>query len=285
MDELSQTTFKCQNVIKILITTLTDNNQSDGSTRLNNLQNYVLKFTSLLRARLPDILDTSLRDQLSSLVENAELYISEIFHSARDMLEAGELQLTTNIQTLVNQLSQSLNTTLSLRASIDEAICAHLDISRMIDNLSEQITSILENYREIQIPYVKKLLKYLSELSPEIKHLKALYVKAVEEPKEWLDVCERVIGIITAIKEMVDSALPNVTDESLTEVMMGYSFTTEHFIIQFKLGVSVLAFGLHFNGFDSITFISPIKDFIYITYPFVYNLQEATAGIVEEKDE
>jgi len=284
MDELSQSTFKCQNVIKILTNTLTDKNQSDGSTRLNNLQNCVLKFTSLLRARLPDIGNTPLLDQISSLVENTEQYISEIFSEARDMLIAGELQLTPNIQAALNQLSLSLSTTLSLRPNIDECICTSLDHSRMIENLSEQIASVIENYQEIQTPCVKQLLNYLSELIPEMKNLKTGFIKAVEEPKEWLDICERVVGLITGIKETVDAVVPSVTDESLSEVMMGYSATTEHFIIQFKMGVSVLAFGIQINGFDSITFIAPIKDFIYITYPFVYNLQEAT-GLLEEKAE
>jgi len=199
------------------------------------------------------------------------------------MLEAGEIQLTPNIQSFLNQLSLSLSSTLFLRSTIDEAICTDLDISRMIDNVIDQTASVIDNYREIQTPCVKQLLKYLSELLPEMKIIKSLYNKAVDEPREWLDVCERIIVLINGIKETVDGVLPTVTDESLSEVMMGYSQTAEHFIIQFKIGISALVFGVHINGFDSITFVSPIKDFVYITYPFVYNLQEATG--MEEKAE
>jgi len=284
MDELSQITFKCQSVIKTLSNTLTEDAQSECSTRLNNLQNCVLKFTSLLRSRLPDIKDSTLQDQISSLVENTEQFISEIFYEARDMLEAGEIQLTAKIQTILTQLSSSLTTALSLRPTIDEALCSNLDIPRMIDNLSEQISSIIENYQDLQNPCVKQLITHLSDLIPEMKSIKTLYLFAMEEPKEWLEICSRVIGLMNSIKETVDSAVPNVTDESLAEVMMLFSATTEHFIIQFKMGVSVLAFGVHINGFDSMTFISPIKDFIYITYPFVYNLHEATVGLLEKAE-
>jgi len=282
MDELSQSIFKCQNVIKLLSETLTDKNQSQSSVLLNNLQNCVLKFTSLLRSRLPDTLDSNLQDQISTIVENSEQYIGEIFYEARDMLDASELQLTPDIQTALTQLSLSLHTTLTLRPTIDEAVAADIDISRMIDTLIEQIESVLDNHQEIQTPGVKQLLKYLQDLIPEMKAINTLNLKAVEEPREWLDVCGRIIVLINGIKETVDAVVPNVLDESLTEVMKSYSASTEHFLVQFKMGVCVIAFGVHINGFDSMTFITPIKDFIFITYPFVYNLQEATS-LLEEK--
>jgi len=200
------------------------------------------------------------------------------------MLEAGELNLTSNIQTALSELSQSLSATLSLRATIDEAISTDMDIPRIIDTLTEQIDSVLDTHQEsIPSPPVREVLKSIEALLPDIKIIKSIYSNAAEAPREWLEVCGRVINSIQTIKETVGKVLPKVLDQSLNEVMVGYLHTIEHLLVQFKMGVSTIAFGLQLKGFDSMTFIMPIKDFIFITYPFVYNLQEATTGLLLEK--
>jgi len=220
--------------------------------------------------------DNNLQDQLSSVVESAELHIGDIFDAARDMLESGDLHVTPQIESALDLLNTCINKALGLRTNIEEVVSTEMDISRMIDVLIEQIESISETHQESGNQLIRDIISHLNAMIPEMVNIRTNYATAPDTPKQWLDTCEKVILDMSAIKDIVDTLLPNIPDESLHDVIAEYSSTTEHFVIQFKIGVAAAAFGIKVNGFEAYSFVTSIKDFTFVTFPLMYNLQEAT---------
>jgi len=253
---------------------LKEKRQAESSVFLNNLQNYILKLTSLLRSRLPDMSDNSLQEEISNIVETVEQLIGEIFDSARDMLELGNLEMTPIIESTLEKLSTYISKSLSLRASIEEAVSSCVDTTRTINIIIEQIQTIDELHQASESSTIREVLNHLNSLVPELKEICATYGNAPDDPKSWLDLCVKLIGKVSSVKEIVEGEMKKIEEESMKEVMIGYCGTVDHLLVQFKIGVAAAAYGIHVKGFESLSFIAPLKDFSFVTYPFMYNLQE-----------
>lgn len=195
---------------------------------------------------------------------------------------ANQLELTPVFQEKTSQLSGLVNDVLQQRPALDQA-AAEGSVPMMTESTWEQLESITALHQEDEHPRVLELVKYLSELSMGVRALGTQYNHAPENPHDWLVTCERCVSQLENIVQLVEQVLTDVDDESLAETLKAYLDTTNHFLVQFKICSAANAFGIVVFGYESFSFICSLKDFAFVTYPFMYNFKDACT--VEEEDQ
>jgi len=193
-----------------------------------------------------------------------------------------QLEMTEVFQEKTSQLSSLVSDVMSQRHVLDQAV-AEASISIMTESTWEQLESITTLHQEDDNQRVLEFVKYLSELSLGVRALGTQYNHAPENPNEWLTTSERCVSQIDHILQLVDQVLGDVDDESLAETLKAYMETTNHFMEQFKICSAATAFGIVVHGYESSSFIVSLKDFAFVTYPFMYNFRDACTGDEEDQ--
>jgi len=278
MDALCQTGFACGDFIDKLGEDLTTAaTASVMSLSINNLQNATLEFTSLLRARVQDIFDQSIQSQLSVVVEATELYISEIFDEARNIIQSNVIAPTPLIEQKLATLSKIIKTTVALHPVISVAV-QEANISDMMVLTAEQFQSVIEMHSGEQ----GTMQGFLNELQSILTVLESMNLffkegattSPTEKSLEWLNACNSIVTSMNNLIELV-TKVATIPDESLASTLRAYAESVKHFLIQFEILGSSMVWDIRIQGYEDVKCLSPLKDFAFITFPFSYNFRDA----------
>eukprot|EP01125_Pyxidicula_operculata_P018736 TRINITY_DN6689_c0_g1_i1.p1 TRINITY_DN6689_c0_g1~~TRINITY_DN6689_c0_g1_i1.p1 ORF type:complete len:928 (-),score=271.17 TRINITY_DN6689_c0_g1_i1:247-2694(-) len=269
-DELTQSTLICQ----LLMTELSNMLRSTGGTSeneviivVNNLQNYAYKFTSLLRARLSQFNDEDLCQSMMVVVEESESCIGQIFDEARIMIENHTFTLTDAMNEKLELLSHLTTEYMDNRHSMEKY--TQCDMKLMIKESIEQLVSIMKQHSDDKDTQLVAE-SVLSGLLTSLNGLQSSYNDQVS-PLKWMDSCVDITNNIANIHSMVKPLLVKVTDLSLRVALESYLSALNHFLVQFKICSVAHAFGISIAGYEWMNFVVPLKDFAFLTFPFVYN--------------
>jgi len=279
MDSISQAGLRCQQLTKELLQTFEQTpapSQASISFVVNNLQNFTLMFTSVLRARLPELSDVKTQKQLTAAVEGAEKCIGDIFDEARDILLSNALRITPALSARVEQLSKLLDGVMALRALVVGA-AATTPVPTLLTTTVEQLRSITELHQADEDASILALVLHLSNLASTVAELAALWERRLQAPGDVLATAAKVVQHLGNIRELVMKVAEKVDDESLKVMLESYSHSLYHGIGQFKLCAASAALGVEIAGYSEVNVATPLLDLAFITFPFLYNFRDAVS--------
>jgi len=162
---------------------------------------------------------------------------------------------------------------------------AILDVTMedLISVTIEQLNSIIQLHEEDEEATVqlKSLLQDLIKLKGCLENLYQLFSSKDWSPPAVLNECHVISNILTSIYEQVASVTVGLNDESLVCTMNSYVESVKHFSLQFQLSVLAYIWDIRIQGYESIKFVGFIKDFSFVTFPFLYNFKDASIIINE----
>lgn len=290
MDELSASGVQCV-ALAAKFTKLIQEGQTKAldplmiSLVVNNLQNSTLQFTSVLRSRLSDVAE-SLQGQLTAVVEAAEQCINEIFDEAKNLLLSGTPTLTPNpsttgtIESKIQQLTKLVHSTLALRSLISSSLLTangqggsgSAVEADMVAGTLEQFAAIFDAhfYEEEEFAQMKAIQIELANIRAKIESF-----PNCSSHSEVLDHAHAVISNLTSIEKCVETLVSSITDDSLVFALISYIDSVKHFSIDFQLGALAQIWDIRILGYDHLKCVGFLKDFAFVTFPFLYNFKDA----------
>eukprot|EP01128_Nolandella_sp_AFSM9_P006755 TRINITY_DN3548_c0_g1_i1.p1 TRINITY_DN3548_c0_g1~~TRINITY_DN3548_c0_g1_i1.p1 ORF type:complete len:1028 (-),score=223.74 TRINITY_DN3548_c0_g1_i1:97-3084(-) len=276
MDPFSHTGLKCREHSAKLLSIFDESpTRLQISLVVNNLQNFTLMFTSVLRARLSRMPEDATHTELSSLVEDAEAFIGEVFDEARVILVENQLSLTPTLSKKLTQLSLVIEKVLSLRPTVAFVPNSTLSILEVFTLAREQIDSITEIHHEDDDENMLSLVLHLSNLSNAIKALSSAYEKRFNHHSEFFGAVNMVITQTTYIQETVERIIGVVKDESLRKMLEAFVESLIHCRVQFEISAAAASMNVVIEGHTEVDLSTPILDLSYIAFPFMYNFRDA----------
>jgi len=252
--------------------------QESFSSTVNNLQNITLKLTSILRSRCTDISLFGIQDQVTKLIEETENAISNLMDEARKYLLSNKIEYTHALDIQLKTITNTLNGILKLRAGIELSIINKLNITDMHEIIQESLTTTINGHLNETNEYMSYLISNLRSLMPALSQIFEFYQFAKDNSLEWFRRCTVVITHIDNIKSITESLKSHIAEPALKISMISYLSTMNHLEIQFKILATALCYGVESNYLENefINFLSPLKDFAFLCFPFSYNFKDAT---------
>jgi len=252
--------------------------QETFSSTVNNLQNITLKLTSMLRSRCSDMSLVGIQDQVTKLIEDTENAIGSLMDEARKYLLTNNFDNTQPLEVQLTILNNSLNGILKLRAGIELSIMNKLNIDEMHEIIQDQLTTTITGHLNETNEYMSYLVTNIKSLMPCIAQLYEYFQNAKDNPLEWFRRCSNLTAHIDNIKSITESLKSHITEPALKMSMLSYLNTMNHLEIQFKVLSSSLSYNEESNISENefINFLSPLKDFAFLCFPFSYNFKDAT---------
>lgn len=174
--------------------------QLSVSLLVNNLQNYTLMFTSVLRARVPELPEAEgIRLRLGEAVEAAEKAIGDIFDEARDVLVSGTLRLTPQLSDRLTQLQLLLGTVQQHRALVAGAT-QRVPVPQLLRGAAEQLRSITELHAEEEDTHILALVLHLANLADALEHAAKDWDRRLSQPALLLHAGGKVLVQLSNVR-------------------------------------------------------------------------------------
>jgi len=278
-DAVATTGLRCRALVRDLRQDLSGQpTQASVSLLVNNLQNFTLMFTSVLRARVPELTEPEPRGQLTLVVEDAERTIGEVFDEARDILLSGSLKMTAALSMKLDGLERLLDQVWAQRVSVVMAP-SRLPVPQQLRNAAEQLRAITELHAEEEDAHILALVLHLANLADAVQVSAKEWDRRRDHPQTYLHAGGKVLLQLGNVKDVTEKVLEKVEDQSLRVMLEAYSRALAQTIAQVKLQLAASALAVEADssataaGETSIG--TPLLDLAFVTFPFMYNFRDA----------
>eukprot|EP01129_Flabellula_baltica_P011923 TRINITY_DN5307_c0_g1_i1.p1 TRINITY_DN5307_c0_g1~~TRINITY_DN5307_c0_g1_i1.p1 ORF type:complete len:626 (-),score=99.44 TRINITY_DN5307_c0_g1_i1:14-1891(-) len=246
------------------------------SSLVNNIQFTGLKLTSLLRSYSIDVPSILAKEEIQSLIIRTEEEISLVYDEARACLLKKIYKYGESFKSKLSDLKQTVREISQYHLDIDNSLTKSLDEGNQLSSTIEQLSAIINDHQSNDNEHMQFVVTKLNHIGYHTTQLFRMLGEPWTNQETWFKTSNEIIRSMEEIKNFCDQIKEKLYDRSLQEGIESYSTSVENAIILFKIQTSTIGNGVIISspGLTS-NFVSPLKEFAYITFPFLYILKDA----------
>lgn len=296
VDDLLFSTDELHQLIEELPKSFASADSTTIAVTTNSIQSASFKLTALLRSKILDSEQQGQVSALASCIEAAELQTRDLSDAVKELLfdeslQPEDLKLTPVITDRLASLdgtrkkAQSFYETLSpgQNASVSNALL----FAPIIDQLNTNVTTHAPNTDA----RMQKLVSAFKGCHEAVSALRPTWTEltspspSFESRVKWMSETERLAQHLSSVAQATQTIVsdPHV-NPAMAHTLSGYVRSISASNLLLRIIAAAESFDVH-GCSDSLTrTMSLVKDFVFVSYPVLFNIRDALAQIEEDRN-
>ena len=256
----------------------------------NSLQNASFKLTALLRAK---ILDSSHQAQVSALascIESAEKETRDICDSIKAMLfdeslGPDDIILSPELSAKLSSLSETARKAEAFYEQLSPAQNPAVNNGILFAPTMEQLNTNIITHTANPEPTIQSIVSSMRACHDHLANLRNICQDLSSNRSKWVDeyfsLSQQLLSIGIAVKSVLDAT----TDPTVQLSLNAYSKALASLALQIRIISTAEAFDVQSCSDSLPRSVSLVKDFVFLSFPVLFNIRDAIQLIEEERNE
>jgi hypothetical protein len=245
----------------------------------NNVQHSTFKLTALLRSKILDAHESSLREQLTATIEASERATAELTDAVKMVLfdVSQDPQLTEAIRAPISSLKQT--------TSRADALCEPLQAQNnpgvkswpIYSTILEQLSANVAQQAQLPFPTMAKVVSHMTSLRESLQAMQSNTTTqdVITNAPAWLEAARGVGDQLDNLFVVVEDVQQQITDDTARVTLDTFCQSVKSCSTLFKMGCIATAVGSpNLEGHECIRPVAPLKDAVFIMFPFLFSLRD-----------
>lgn len=278
-DELSVACEHLTSRLDVLVDSFKTSDRATIAIAANNVQHATFKLTALLRSKILDAQESSLREQLTASIDSAERQTAELTETVKTVLfdVSQDPQLSDTIRAGITSLKQ----TSSRADALSEPLQAQNNLGvkswPIYSTILEQLTSNISQQSSLPFPSMTKFVAHMTALRDSLSAMQTYtsQTDAITNSFAWLESAMTVGDNLDSLFVVVENTQASLTDDSAKHTLDAFCQSVKSCSTLFKMGCVAQAFGCPtLDGHEAIRCVAPLKDAVFIMFPFLFSFRD-----------
>eukprot|EP01122_Echinamoeba_exundans_P007434 TRINITY_DN2299_c0_g2_i1.p1 TRINITY_DN2299_c0_g2~~TRINITY_DN2299_c0_g2_i1.p1 ORF type:complete len:1223 (-),score=342.55 TRINITY_DN2299_c0_g2_i1:17-3685(-) len=245
----------------------------------NNVQHSTFKLTALLRSKILDAQESSLREQLTGTIEASERATAELTEAVKLVLfdVSQDPQLTEAIRAPIASLKQT--------TSRADALCEPLQAQNnpgvkswpIYSTILEQLGANIAQQAQIPFPTMAKVVSHMTSLRESLQAMQSNTTSqdVITNAPAWLEAARGVGDQLDNLFVVIEDVQQQIMDDTARVTLDTFCQSVKSCSTLFKMGCIASAVGApNLEGHECIRPVAPLKDAVFIMFPFLFSLRD-----------
>jgi hypothetical protein len=289
VDELIMACDSIQSLVEDFPKAFAEDSTSVAVTT-NSLQNASFKLTALLRAK---ILDSSQQHQVSALalcIESAEKETREICDTIKAMLfdeslGPDDIILSPALSSKLASLASTAKHAESFYEQLSTAQNPSISNASLFSPILEQLNTNINTHTANNDPTLQSIVSSLRTCSELVTHLKTIQPEMQNHRNGWIESHSKIAQQLTSISNATKGIINTTNDPTVSTTLNSYIKSLNSIAVMISLVSAAEAFEVQTCSDTLPRSMSLIKDFVFVSFPVLFNIRDALILIEEEKNQ
>lgn len=254
----------------------------------NALQNASYKLAALMRAKILDSSQQAQVDAFASCIGNTEKMTREICDDIKTMLfdeslGPEDLIISPTLDTKLKSLSVTAKQVELYVDALSPAQNLSVSNASLFSAVAEQLMANINTHTANPEPAMQGIVSALRNIADRLVALKNACDSFASKRSVWIDELHALSEQFTVISTHVQSIVSQTQDQTVHTSLKAYIRSLQTLALFVRLVAPAEAFEINTCSDSLMRSLSYVKDFVFISFPVLFNIRDALILIEEEK--